>query len=361
MRRQQPAFTLHRSHIRKMYSVVHGSNAAKCWPMPTSVRSGVTAVRQPAPRDNEGRRATMASIATDRANYAMLEGVYAQHTSHAPVAPVAPPPVQPAAAQFPAILSATARTAEQVAVEVEQQLQLFPQSLVQCVEPEMYAALRKLLNGVQYHARAKMLIIKPRQEDRQVAVPKQRRLPGMVCVVSAGPEDQAAADQVKLLAEHLGCFVITKSQLTIRDLPGLMDKLPALQAADAIVAVAGADSSLPGAIAGLVDAPVIALPTSTSHTTGLAGLGGLVAAVSSCNLGVSAVGIDQAAAAAMMAARMLRVAAARVEKLTAATAAAAAPVAAPATPNGVSAVNNVVPTMLDSLALTPALSAAAAK
>jgi len=133
-RRQQPAFTLHRSHIRKMYSVVHGSNAAKCWPMPTSVRSGVTAVRQPAPRDNEGRRATMASIgvfvqlvtqrlvpesqfillrlssaateaslllllaavptplllttATDRANYAMLEGVYAQHTSHAPVAPV---------------------------------------------------------------------------------------------------------------------------------------------------------------------------------------------------------------------------------------------------------------------------------
>jgi len=98
--------------------------------------------------------------------------------------------------------------------------------LAQCVEPEMYAALRKLLNGVQYHARAKMLIIKPRQEDRQVAVPKQRRLPGMVCVVSAGPEDQAAADQVKLLAEHLGCFVITKSQLTIRDLPGLMDKLP---------------------------------------------------------------------------------------------------------------------------------------
>lgn len=90
----------------------------------------------------------------------------------------------------------------------------------------MYAALRKLLNGVQYHARAKMLIIKPRQEDRQVAVPKQRRLPGMVCVVSAGPEDQAAADQVKLLAEHLGCFVTTKSQLTTRDLPGLMDKLP---------------------------------------------------------------------------------------------------------------------------------------
>jgi NCAIR mutase (PurE)-related protein len=94
----------------------------------------------------------------------------------------------------------------------------------------MYASLRKLLSGVQYHARAKMLIIKPKQEDRQsLPFPKQRRLPGMLCVVSAGPEDQAAADQVKLMAEHLGCFVTTKSQLSIRDLQGLMDKLPGQQ------------------------------------------------------------------------------------------------------------------------------------
>jgi NCAIR mutase (PurE)-related protein len=91
----------------------------------------------------------------------------------------------------------------------------------------MYAALRKVLTGVQYHARAKMLIIKPKQEDRTgPPVPKQRRLPGMLCVVSAGPEDQAAADQVKLVAEHMGCFVTTKSQMSIRDLQGLMDKLP---------------------------------------------------------------------------------------------------------------------------------------
>jgi hypothetical protein len=91
----------------------------------------------------------------------------------------------------------------------------------------MYACLRKLLSGVQYHARAKMLIVKPKQEDRQGPLPpKQRRLPGMMCVVSAGPEDQAAADQVKLVAEHMGCFVTTKAHFNIRDLQGLMDKLP---------------------------------------------------------------------------------------------------------------------------------------
>ena len=90
----------------------------------------------------------------------------------------------------------------------------------------MYASLRKLLTGVQYHARAKMLIIKPKQEDGQPAPPKQRRLPGMVCVVSAGVEDQAAADQVKLVAEHMGCFVTTKAELSIKNLPRLMDTLP---------------------------------------------------------------------------------------------------------------------------------------
>jgi hypothetical protein len=73
-------------------------------------------------------------------------------------------------------------------------------------------------------------------------------------------------------------------------------------------------------------------------------------------MGVSSVGIDQPAAAAAMAARLLRVAAARVEKLTAA-AAAAAPAPTHPAGHGVSAVNNVVPTMLDSLTLTPALAA----
>lgn len=122
------------------------------------------------------------------------------------------------------------------------------------------------------------------------------------------------------------------------------------------MAIAGVDGSLPGAIAGLVDAPVIALPTSQGDTNGLAGLSGLVTAVSSCTMGVSSVGIDQPAAAAAMAARLLRVAAARVEKLTAA-AAAAAPAPTHPAGHGVSAVNNVVPTMLDSLTLTPALAA----
>lgn len=140
---------------------------------------------------------------------------------------MAQPVPQAAPLKFPALLSAVGRTAEEVAADVQQQLQGFPQALVQGVEPEMYASLRKLLSaGVQYQARARVAVVKPKVEDGAPKPAKQRRLPGVVCVVSAGPQDQAAADQVKLLAEHLGAFVTTKPRLSASDLPAFMEHLP---------------------------------------------------------------------------------------------------------------------------------------
>lgn len=88
----------------------------------------------------------------------------------------------------------------------------------------MYAALRKIVTGddmkVQYQARAKMLVVKPQEPT----LPKHQRLPGTVFVVSAGPEDQVAADQVKIAAEHFGCYVIAKQQLSTRDVGKLMEQ-----------------------------------------------------------------------------------------------------------------------------------------
>lgn len=108
-----------------------------------------------------------------------------------------------------------------MANDVAAQLEQHPQALVSGVEPDMYASLRKLVPGVQYHARAKMLIIKPQDSP----APKQQRLPGSVCVISAGPEDQAAADQVKVAAEHMGCYVMSKQNISTRNMPQLMEQM----------------------------------------------------------------------------------------------------------------------------------------
>eukprot|EP00878_Enallax_costatus_P004965 GHUV01005221.1.p1 GENE.GHUV01005221.1~~GHUV01005221.1.p1 ORF type:complete len:222 (+),score=102.02 GHUV01005221.1:817-1482(+) len=187
----------------------------------------------------------------------------------------------------------------------------------------MYSALRKMALDddmkVQYQARAKMLVVKPQEPS----LPKRQRLPGTVFVVSAGPEDQVAADQVKVAAEHLGCYVIAKQQFSTRDVGRLMEQATGLQAADVVVVIAGVDSALPGVLSGLVDAPIIAVPTSSAYNNGLQGVSNLVAAVSSCAPGVSVVNIDGTVSAAVMCAKMLRVAAARVEKLQAAAATAA--------------------------------------
>lgn len=121
---------------------------------------------------------------------------------------------------FSPIISSTSRSADDIAAELTTTLEQYPQALVSGVEPDMYAALRKLVPGVQYQARAKMLIVKPQDSP----VPKQQRLPGSVCVISAGPADQAAADQVKVAAEHLGCYVMSKI-VTTRDMPHLMDQV----------------------------------------------------------------------------------------------------------------------------------------
>ncbi|KAF8072917.1 larB [Scenedesmus sp. PABB004] len=253
---------------------------------------------------------------------------------------------------LPGVICSTARGAEDIAAEVTAALQACPQALVEGVEPDMYAALRKLVPGAKYHARAKMLIVKPPEP----ALPKQPRLPGTLCVVSAGPADQVAADRVKLAAEHMGAYVIAKPGLSTRDLPTLMQHAAALHAADVVVVVAGVDAALPGVVAGMVDVPVVALPTSAGGEPGLAGLGNLVAAASSAAPGVCIVGVDAAVSAATAAARTLRTAALRVERLAAA-AAPPSPPAAPA-PTPVAApvyANNVVPRVLvDALAAQPA-------
>lgn len=133
-------------------------------------------------------------------------------------------PQQPPRLALPPIIAANCRTPDDVAGEVQQQLKQHPQALVSGVELDMYSALRKMVTDedikVQYQARAKMLVVKP----QECALPKRQRLPGTVFVVSAGPEDQAAVDQVKVAAEHLGCYVIAKHQLNTQDLPKLMEQ-----------------------------------------------------------------------------------------------------------------------------------------
>lgn len=134
---------------------------------------------------------------------------------------------------------------------------------------------------------------------------------GTIAVVTAGTSDLPVAREALVTAQVSGCRAGLTADVGVAGLHRLIAELGTLSAADAIVAVAGADGALPGVLAGLVSVPVIAVPTSVGYGTGLGGVAALLTMLNACAPGVSVVNIDNGFGAAVCAARIVRRAAAR--------------------------------------------------
>jgi len=164
--------------------------------------------------------------------------------------------------------------------------------------------------AIAYQARARTLLLRRNAPGGA----KAPRLPGTLAVVCGGGGDLAAAEAARAVAEHLGCYVLAPAPPAPGARPLSADVAaarrllgPALEAADAVVVVAGHDPCLPAAVAAMTEAPVVALPVDAAG-----------AAAAAASPGVVSVGVAQPAAAAAAAARVLRVAAARVGRMLAA-------------------------------------------
>lgn len=107
----------------------------------------------------------------------------------------------------------------------------------------------------------------------------------------------------------MGCYVFKVTDVGVAGLHRVLSNLSALRAADVVIVVAGMDGALPSVVAGLVQAPVIAVPTSVGYGAAFSGLAPLLSTLNSCSPGISVVNIDNGFGAAMMAARMLQMAA----------------------------------------------------
>lgn len=133
---------------------------------------------------------------------------------------------------------------------------------------------------------------------------------GIVTMVSAGTSDAPALREAKVTAELLGTTVRLHEDAGVAGLHRLEPALADLRAADCVVVVAGQDAALASVVGGLVEAPVIGLPTSTGYGASLGGISALLAMLTSCAAGVSVVNIDDGFGAGTIAARVARAAAA---------------------------------------------------
>lgn len=129
---------------------------------------------------------------------------------------------------------------------------------------------------------------------------------GTVAVVSAGTSDRPVAEEAVTTLEHFGTDTVQVSDVGVAGLGRLLDALPRLAPADVLVVVAGMEGALPGVVAGLVRAPLIAVPASVGYGTAFGGFTALFSMLASCSPGITVVNIDNGFGAAVAAVKIIR-------------------------------------------------------
>lgn len=134
---------------------------------------------------------------------------------------------------------------------------------------------------------------------------------GKVGVITAGTSDVPVAEEARIVAQEMGCETFTVYDVGVAGIHRLFGPLQMLlreDQVDVLVVAAGMDGALPSVVAGLVDVPVIGLPTSVGYGMGGKGLGALISMLQTCSPGLTVVNIDNGvgagASAALIANRM---------------------------------------------------------
>ncbi|HUK13043.1 MAG TPA: nickel pincer cofactor biosynthesis protein LarB [Thermoanaerobaculaceae bacterium] len=143
-------------------------------------------------------------------------------------------------------------------------------------------------------------------EARMVVLEGHPRPCGEVAVVCAGTSDLPVAEEAAVTAAALGARVTRVHDVGVAGLHRLLAHTDALRAAEVVVVVAGMEGALPSVVAGLVAAPVVAVPTSVGYGAAFGGLAALLAMLNACAPGVGVVNIDNGFGAALLAVRTLR-------------------------------------------------------
>jgi NCAIR mutase (PurE)-related protein len=131
---------------------------------------------------------------------------------------------------------------------------------------------------------------------------------GQIAVVTAGTADLPVAEEACLTAEQMGAKVVRVYDVGVAGLHRLMKHVETLRASNAVVVVAGMEGALPSVVGGLIDRPLIAVPTSIGYGLSLNGLAALLSMLNSCVPGISVVNIDNGFGAGVAAALINRVA-----------------------------------------------------
>lgn len=193
---------------------------------------------------------------------------------------------------IPEVVYGENKSAEQIAVILKKMRSNNGILMATRVSPEKAGAVLKDIPDLMYHKHARML-------TGNVVDPVRGR--GPIVVLSAGTSDIQVAEEAYITAECLGNEVEKVYDVGIAGIHRLLARRELLASASVIIVVAGMEGALPSVVGGLVDRPVIAVPTSVGYGTGLGGIAALLGMLNSCAPGIAVVNIDNGFGAGCMA------------------------------------------------------------
>jgi len=185
------------------------------------------------------------------------------------------------------------KTSEQIVSIMRNLAQAGGNVLATRVAPDVAEQVRQQLPELEYFELARLLVL--HQEPVRV------RGRGTIAVVTAGTSDLPVAEEAALVAEQFGNKVERMVDVGVAGLHRLLGSIDGLRAASVLIVVAGMEGALPSVVGGLVERPVIAVPTSIGYGASLGGIAALLGMLNSCASNVAVVNIDNGFGAACIA------------------------------------------------------------
>jgi hypothetical protein len=194
---------------------------------------------------------------------------------------------------FPEVVYCAGKTPEQTAQIISRLAARARRVLGTRATPEHFEAAARLVPDLNHDATARAIWI-----DRE---PERPRRPGVV-LAAAGTSDLPVAEEAAITLDLMGHTPHRIYDIGVAGLQRLLHHVPILRSANVVIVVAGMEGALPGVVAGLIEAPLIAVPTSVGYGASFNGLAALLGMLNSCSPGVGVVNIDNGYGAAHLAA-----------------------------------------------------------
>ncbi|MFL0245830.1 nickel pincer cofactor biosynthesis protein LarB [Candidatus Clostridium stratigraminis] len=184
---------------------------------------------------------------------------------------------------YPEVIYCEGKTVEQVKSIVEFMLTKNNNILGTRASEEMYKAVLEICPEAEYNKLGRTITVK----KKDVQLPDT-----YIAIVTAGTSDIPVAEEAAVTLEVLGNKVLRVFDVGVAGIHRLFNRLDIIQGAKVVIVIAGMEGALASVVGGLIDKPVIAVPTSVGYGANFGGLAALLTMLNSCASGISVVNID---------------------------------------------------------------------